>query len=375
MTVFQLNLRDKKQVRDFLNLPFRLYRHNPCWVPPLEMDMKAALNPQKHPFYRHSEAAFFLAYAPSGLPLGRLAVINNRRYNDYNNDRAAFFYWFECEDDLDSARDLFTAAFDWARARGLTKMIGPKGFTPLDGAGLLVEGFQYRPAFGMPYTLPYYPQLVEHVGFRPHRETVSGYLRRETAQFPERVHELAERVAARRGLRVRTFRKRRELRDLTSIIKELYNASLSGTRENYPLTDDDVAGMANLLLLFADPALVKLVMKDERVVGFLLAYPDISAAIQKTKGRLFPFGWLTLLIELRRTDWVNLNGIGLVEEYRGLGGTAILASEIAKSLVDHPRYRVADVVQIGTENENMQREIKNFGVDFCKRHRVYIREL
>lgn len=159
------------------------------------------------------------------------------------------------------------------------------------------------------------------------------------------------------------------------MLKDLYNASLSGTRENYPLTDEDMAGMADLLMLFADPALVKLVMKGERVVGFLLGYADVSAAIQKTRGCLFPFGWLTLLIELRRTDLINLNGMGLVEEYRGLGGTAILTSEIAKSLVDHPRYRLAEVVQIGTENENMQREIKNFGVDFCKRHRIYIRDL
>lgn len=375
MTILQIDLKDKKRIRDFLNLPFRLYRGNPFWVPPLEMDMAAVLNPEKHPFYRHSEAAFFLAYAPDGRPVGRLAAINNRRYNEYNHDQAAFFYWFECEDDIASARDLFTAACNWAQARGLTKMIGPKGFTPLDGAGILVEGFEYRPAFGMPYTLPYYPKLIEAAGFHPHRETVSGYLRRETARFPERIHELAGQVAARRGLQIRTFRKRSELRRLTTVLKDLYNASLSGTRENYPLTDEDMAGMADLLMLFADPALVKLVMKGERVVGFLLGYADVSAAIQKTRGRLFPFGWLTLLIELRRTDLINLNGMGLVEKYRGLGGTAILTSEIAKSLVDHPRYRLAEVVQIGTENENMQREIKNFGVDFCKRHRIYIQDL
>lgn len=374
MDTFRLDPGNRKHIQDFLDLPFRLYRANPCWVPPLEMDMLAVLNPSRHPFYQHSEAAFFLGHV-HGRSMGRIAVINNRRYNDYNQEQTAFFYFFECEDDAGSARDLFTAAFDWAQSRGLTKMIGPKGFTPLDGGGILVEGFEYRPAFGMPYTLPYYPRLIESVGFRMHRETVSGYLSRETAHFPERIHELAERVAERRGLRIRSFRKRSELRGLTTYLKELYNASLSGTRENYPLTDDDMAGLADMLLLFADPALLKLVMKDERVVGFVLAYPDISAALQKTKGRLFPLGWITLLRELRRTDWINLNGIGLLEEYRGLGGTAILASEIAKSIVGNLRYQVADVVQIGTENENMQREIKNFGVDFCKRHRIYIREL
>jgi hypothetical protein len=112
-------------------------------------------------------------------------------------------------------------------------------------------------------------------------------------------------------------------------------------------------------------------MKDERPVGFLLAYPDISAALQKTKGRLFPFGWITLLRELRKTDWININGAGMIEEYRGLGGTAILYSEMFKSVIENPQYNNAEVVQIGLENEKMQRELENFGVDFYKIHRMY----
>lgn len=110
-------------------------------------------------------------------------------------------------------------------------------------------------------------------------------------------------------------------------------------------------------------------------MGFLLAYPDISAALQKTKGRLFPFGWLTILRELHTTDWININGAGMVAEYRGLGGTAILYSEMFKSVAGSRRYRHAEIVQIGLENEKMQREMENFGVDFYKMHRVYCRNL
>jgi hypothetical protein len=116
-------------------------------------------------------------------------------------------------------------------------------------------------------------------------------------------------------------------------------------------------------------------MKDEKAVGFLLAYPDISAALQKTRGRLFPLGWLTLLLELRRTDWININGAGLLPEYRGSGGTAILYSEMFKSVSENPRYKHADIVQIGLENENMQREMVNFGIEFYKMHRTYHKEL
>jgi hypothetical protein len=374
MEVVQIDLADHRQVREFVDLPFRIYRECPQWVPPLEMDVRLVLDRRRHPFYRHSQAAFFLA-RQDGRPVGRIVALDNRRYNEFNHEKTAFFYWFECEENPEAARDLFAAAADWARQLSLERMIGPKGFTPLDGGGLLVQGFDHRPAFGMPYNPPYYPALVEAAGFQPHSETVSGYLGRATARFPERIHELAARVAERRGLRVVSFRSRRELRALVPGLKELYNGSLSGTRGNTPLDDEDVATLADQMLLFADPKLIKLVKKDERIVGFLFAYPDISAALQKTRGRLFPFGWATLLRELHATDWININGAGLLEEVRGLGGTAILFSEIARSLTDCPQFNHGDIVQIGVENENMQREMQNFGIDFYKRHRVYIRDL
>ncbi|MEZ0395856.1 MAG: hypothetical protein ABWK53_05450 [Anaerolineales bacterium] len=375
MYITPLDLNDRRQVRAFLELPFRIYQNYPLWVPPLETEMRKILDPRRHPFYRYSQAAFFLACAARDEPIGRIAVIDNRRYNDYYQSRTAFFYWFECIADAAVATALFEAAFDWARRRGLEQMMGPRGFTPLDGRGLLVEGFEHRPAFGIAYNPPYYPALVEAAGFRPHRDYLSGYLRRETAVYPQRVEELAQRVAARRGLRVVNFRSRRELRRLIPHLKELYNASLGGVRDNIPVDDDDLAALADMLLSFADPALIKMVMKGEEVVGFILGYPDVSEALQKTKGRLFPFGWFSLWREFKRTPWVNLNGIGLKEEYRGLGGSALLAGEIAKTLHGKLQYQVGDFVQIDTTNENMLREIANFGVEFCKRHRVYVRAL
>jgi hypothetical protein len=203
---------------------------------------------------------------------------------------------------------------------------------------------------------------------------VSGYLG-TGIQFPPRIHELAERIAKRRGLRILRCNTRKDLRQLAAHLKDLYNNSLTGTEGTAPLTDEEVDTLANQLIWLADPKLVKLVMKNDKAVGFLLAYPDISAALQKTRGRLFPFGWLTLLFELRRTDWININGAGLLPEYRGSGGTAILYSEMFKSVSENPRYRHADIVQIGLENENMQREMVNFGIEFYKMHRTYHKEL
>ena len=373
MHILQLDLSNKRQVRDFLALPFFIYRDIPQWVPPLQMDERARLDLKRNPFYKHSHAAFFLALDGT-RPIGRLAVLDNRLYNEYNHESTAFFYLFECENNIAAAQGLFDSAFAWARARGLTKILGPKGFTPLDGFGLLVKGFELRPAFGLPYNPAYYPALIESVGFAPHLESVSGYLG-ANIQFPPRIHELAERIATRRGLRIARYTKRSDLRALVPQLKELYNNVLRGTSGNTPLTDDDVNALASQLLWFADPKLIKIVMKGDQPVGFLLAYPDISAALQKTKGKLFPFGWLTILLELKRTDWLNINGAGLVPEYRGSGGTAILYSEIFKSVVESGQFHHTEVVQIGTENENMQREMENFGVDFYKMHRTYQRDL
>lgn len=371
MHTLQLDLSNKRQVGDFLRLPFSIYRDLPQWVPPLQMEERRRLDLKRFPFYRHSRAAFFLAYEGT-RPVGRLAVLDNRRYNEFQHAQTAFFYLFECENQAEAAQALFCAAFEWAQTRGLEKIVGPKGFTPLDGFGLLVRGFEHRPAFGLPYNPAYYVDLIEAQGFFKEGEAVSGYLG-TSIQFPDRVHQLAEKLAARRGLRILRCTTREELRALVPYFKQLYNESLGGTEGTVPLTDDEMESMANQLIWLADPKLVKLVMKNDKAVGFLLAYPDISRALQKTRGRLFPFGWLTLLLELRRTDWININGAGLLPEYRGSGGTAILYSEMFKSVTQNPRYRHAEVVQIGVENENMQREMENFGIGFYKMHRTYVR--
>jgi hypothetical protein len=373
MHITQIDLKDKRQVDDFIHLPFSIYKDIPQWVPPLQMDERLRLNPKRFPFYKHSHASFFTA-DESSRPVGRLAVLDNRHYNEYNKESTAFFYLFECENNIEAAKGLFNAGFEWARSRGLNKILGPKGFTPLDGFGLLVKGFEHRPTFGLPYNPAYYVDLIEANGFVKAGETVSGYLG-TSIQFPERVHELAERLAKRRGLRIARSNTRAELRMLIPHIKELYNSSLEGTTGNTPLTDEEMDSLANQILWLADPKLIKLVMKDNKAVGFLFAYPDISFALQKTKGKLFPFGWLTLLRELKRTDWLNINGAGLLPEYRGSGGTAILYSEIFKSVRDSGQFKHAEVIQIGVENEAMQREMENFGIDFYKTHRTYVRDL
>ncbi len=369
MDIVKIDTNSRRAVRRFLNFPFELYRHTPQWVPPFESDARRMLDRRRHPFYQHSDADFFLALKNDRV-VGRLGVLENRHFNEFNHTRTALFYLYETEDDLEISRGLFNAAFDWATARGLTEVYGPKGFTALDGMGLLVKGFEHRPALGIPYNPAYYLQHLEALGFVKVHDVVSGYLDARNLVFPDKIHQVAELVQKRRGLRIARYKTRSDLRSLIAPLKQLYNDSLGGTVDNMPLTDAEVKMMADQLLMFADPRLIKVVMKDDQPVGFSFAYPDVSAAVQRTKGRLWPFGWIDLLIELKRTKWVNLNGAGIIEKYRGNGGTALLWSEMYKSVVEGG-FHQADIVQIGADNDKMQREIAGFGMDFYKVHRMY----
>jgi hypothetical protein len=367
-----IDLSNKRDVKRFLDFPFQLYRHVSQWVPPFESDAKRMLDRTKHPFYQHSAAEFFIAQEANRV-VGRIAVLDHRPYNEWNHSSTAFFYLFEVENNREAAQGLLAAATEWARARGLTHVYGPKGFSVLDGMGLLVKGFEHRPALGIPYNPDYYASLLEEAGFTGMGDVVSGYLSPEFV-LPDKVLKIAELVQQRRGLRVARYQKRSDLKQLVGPMKELYNSALTGTTDTFPITDEEAQLMAKQLLMFADPRLIKIVMKDDEIVGFLFGYPDPSAAIQRCKGRLFPIGWLDILIELKRTKWINLNGAGLIEKYRGSGGTALLFAEMYKS-VREGHYLHSDVVQIGAENDKMQREIASMGIDFYKVHRMYRKAL
>ena len=163
MDIVRIDTSNKRDVRRFLDFPFRLYRGTPQWVPPFASDAQRMLDRRRHPFYTHSDADFFIALK-NGRVVGRLAILDNRHYNAFNQTRTALFYLFEAENDRAISRGLFNAASDWARARGLTELFGPKGFTALDGIGLLVKGLPDRAPLGTPSTPGCYPEMLDDAG-------------------------------------------------------------------------------------------------------------------------------------------------------------------------------------------------------------------
>ena len=143
LVIEKVDTTNKKQVRRFIDVPFHLYQDNDQWVPPIRLDMVEVLDRQKHPFYEHSTADFFIAVG-EGQDVGRIAVLENSSYNKYHGSRTGQFYFFDCEDDSQAAAALFERAFDWAHSRHLEEIVGPKGFSPFDGYGMLERGFEHR---------------------------------------------------------------------------------------------------------------------------------------------------------------------------------------------------------------------------------------
>jgi len=235
MLVRRIDANNRKDVKQFIHFPFELYRESTLWVPPLISDMKLIFNRRKHPFYTHSSADFFVAES-EGRTVGRLAVLNNRLFNDFNGSRTAFFYYFEAVDDSDVSRGLFDAGRAWAVEQGMDRMVGPLGFVRGDSMGLLVEGFEHSPAIGIPYNFPYYDRLLTDLGFERRTDYYSGHLSGKH-QLPERFYNIANRVKEKRGFRIKSFRSKRELRKWVPRIQAVVNASFAGNFGHFPLGD------------------------------------------------------------------------------------------------------------------------------------------
>lgn len=372
VSVEMIDTRDRKQVRRFIRIPFRLYQNCPQWVPPILIDIETQLNKDKHPYYEHSDGDFFIA-TRNGQDVGRLAVFENRSFNKYHNTRQAHFYFFESENDQEIADALFARAFEWASSRGLEAVVGPKGLGPLDGYGMLVEGFEHRQMMTMMnYNLDYYPQMLEKIGFTKEVDFVSCYIETASFQLPERVHRIAARSMERSNLRVVEFKNKKEMLTWAPRIGKAYNNTFVNNWEYYPLTQREVDFVVNNVLTIAIPKLIKIIAHEDEAVGFLFGFPDVSAALQRSGGRLVPFGLIRILLELRRTEWIALNGAGILPEYQGRGGNALLYSEMEKTVrTGGFNFKHAEMTQVAETAENMRADLINLGGIPYKNHRVY----
>ncbi len=375
VTIEKVDTGNKKQVKRFVEFPYRIYADCPQWVPPLDIDAYNQLNRKKHPFHEHSDVDFFLAIR-DGRIVGRIAAIENKPFNLYHKRKTANFYLFECENDLEAATALFNTAFEWAKSRGLDILIGPKGFGPLDGYGLQVRGQEHRQTMTMlNYNHAYYQQLLEAQGFEKEVDFVSCYLPADHFKIPERVEKIAERVMQRGDLQVKRFKNKKELVSWADRIGQAYNKAFINNWEYYPFTKREIDFVVENIMTVADHRLIKIITHGEEVVGFLFAFHDVSAAMQRARGKLFPFGLPDLLLEMRRTQTVSVNGMGILPEFQGHGGNALLYYAMGKTLLEFRQFVHVEMTQVAETTEQMRADLKNLnGVEY-KNNRVYRKRL
>lgn len=375
LTVEKVHTDNKALLKRFVEFSYRLYKDCPQWVPPLYGDAYMYLNRKKHPFHEHSDVDFFLAVR-DGRDVGRIAAIENKPFNKYHNEKTADFFLFECENDPEAVACLFEEVFAWAKARGLTKITGPKGMGPLDGYGILVFGFEHRQTMSMlNYNFPYYRQVLESLGFEKEVDFVSCFLPADKFLIPERVERIAARAMQRGGLQIKKFKNKKELLAWAPRIGEAYNKSFVHNWEYYPFTPREIDFVVSNIMTVADHRLIKIITHGEDVVGFLFAFHDVSAGLQRAHGRLFPFGLLDILLELRRTNTVAVNGMGILPEYQGHGGNAILYAEMGRTLLSFSQFTHVEMTQVAETTEQMRADLKNLnGVEY-KNNRVYRKSL
>ena len=358
LTIEKINTESNTQVRRFVELPYRLYANCPQWVPPLFADIELCLNRQAHPIYAHSEADFFIAVR-DGRDVGRLAIFTP----PYEGSDEALFHFFECEDDAQAATALFERAFEWARARRLKNIVGPKGFTMLDNSGVLIEGFEYRQVMNMTsYNYSYYANLIEGIGFEKKYQSTCYHLNDEAFQLPTWVHHLAEWTQQKEGLHVQGFSTMSELRDWMSSLPKI-TRQLLGIHAYH----GEFSLVTNAFNRIADPRLIKTIVQAEEVVAVIFAFPNLSSALQQMWGRLDPE---MLNKEKQRTKGIVFYSLGTSRRFRKQGLNALLFSEMDK-IARQVGIQYADALTVFDSTDQMWRDLKVIGFPPSQKHRIY----
>ena len=318
--------RDRRDLKRFIDLPYRLHARDPVWVPPLRRDVELLLSRTRNPFFEHADAEYFMAER-DGQVVGRIAAISNRLHNETHGDRVGFFGFFESSDDQAVANALLEAAADWCRQRGHDVLRGPASFSVNDECGLLVDGFDTPPALMMPHNPRYYVTLLERADFVKAKDlwVYEGGSEDHYVPVPERLARGTELIRQRMGITIRPL----DMRDFegeVERIKELYNAAWEKNWGFVPMTEHEIDHLAEQFKPVVIPQLVPMAVKDGKLIGFGITLPDLNVVFRRNRsGRMFPM-ILKLLwaLKTRKIRRARILLLGVLPEYRGKGVDAML---------------------------------------------------
>jgi GNAT superfamily N-acetyltransferase len=366
-------LPNSKEKKTFLHLPYRLHRSHPGWIPPIRRMERNFIDPRKNRHMAHADTLCLVSYT-DGLPSGRIMGLINHELREVEENRQARFCSFESINDERTASALLSAVENWARDRGIVKLIGPIGFTNQDPQGFIIEGFEERPALNTIHNFGYIPSLVEKAGYTKEVDYFT-YKVPIPEKAPDLYYRLAPRVLQRNKVTLLEFTRKNQARDYLPKMLRLMNETYRDLYGFVTLRDEEIERRTATYMQIITPEFFKILLDEQGdAVAFIFGIRDITEGIRAAGGRLFPFGYLKIRSKQKRAKRLDLLLGAVKEEYQGRGLDVMMALAMLKS-ARAKGIEYADSHHEAENNTLVQAEMKRMGGFVYKRHRIYQKTL
>jgi hypothetical protein len=370
MSLTVKEVKSRKDLKRFIYLPEMIHADHETWVHPIYMDEWTYFDAKKNKAFSYSDTILLLAYKGDDV-VGRIMGIINSRYNEYKMERTARFGYLETWEDEEVIRTLLQVVEDWARDKGMTKMIGPYGFTDQDPEGFLIEGFEHHATIATYHNFDWMPQMIEKQGYSKDVDYFV-YKLDVPKEIPVFYKKILERVKRKGNFELIELRKRRQIKPWIIPVLDLMNECYIGSNiYGYtPLDKQEMLDLAKRYLPVLDPRFVKVVTTEGNIVAFIVGIPDMTAGIKKAKGRLLPFGFMKILRAAKKTKQLDLLLGAIKEPYRGRGLDVLMGAGIIIS-AQEAGFEVMDTHHELESNVRVRAEMERMGGKLYKKYRVY----
>jgi hypothetical protein len=360
------------ELRDFINLPWKIYVPYPRWVPPLKKEVRRMLDPLKHPFWEFSQRILFLARRGQKT-VGRIAGIIDDHYNRFHNEKMGIWGFFECADDLEAAAALFSSVEVWGHSKGMAFMRGPLNPSTNHEAGLLIEGFNYSPSLMMTYNPPYYSNLIESCGYFKEKDLLA-FLIDSNYKLPEWMDRLAGKIAQKKGVRIIHFHPKKADAEFV-LIRQIYNDAWSDNWGFVPLSENEMAVIGKDIMEFADPEMAFFIYYGDEPAAFCLVFPDINPLLKRLNGRIGLLGVLKYFFYKKEITGLRLFMFGIKAKYRQLGLPMLAFHHIYEVVRKKEKYRYMEMGWTLEDNEAINGLIAEAGAKQYKTYRIFRKSL
>lgn len=374
MKVTIKEVRTKKDLRAFVHFPNLLYKDNPYYVPQIESMDRDTLTPSRNHAFEVCEGKYWLAYDEGGAVVGRVAGIINHRYNEKTGEKICRFGWIDFIDDRCVSKALMDTVECYAKEKGMDIVNGPMGFLEFDAAGVLVEGYDKLPTAYGKYNAPYYESHLTEMGYVKDADYVE-YLIKVPEVIPERYARMAELVSIKNSLHQAELRNRTDLEPYLDGLFRCLNAAYGHLHGFSELSIGQCDDLKKQFLSNINVDYVSIVLDaDEQVVGFGVALPSLSKAMQKAQGSLFPLGWWHMLKALTQNDTLDLLLIAIDEKYKNKGVNAMIFDKFAQGITRNGIKYIESTRELedNTSVQNLWRYLEH---DLTKRARTYVKRI